>query len=92
VRVISAQALELEYLELFLFGRSAQGIGLGTRLLGRAEHPRNLIAAGEKTLEHRLAKVLLADNGNFHGYLLQQGFNEDSYPSQADVMSKLKYC
>src|SRR5438876_6375946 len=37
-----------------------------TFLLGRAKHSHDLIAAIEKGFQHRLPKILLADNCNLH--------------------------
>ena len=43
-----------------------QGIGLGSLFPRRAEYPHNLVAAGEKGIEYRLAKILLANYRDFH--------------------------
>ena len=48
------------------------GVGLGALLLGRAEHARDGVAAGEERLEDGLAEVLLSDDCDAHGELSGQ--------------------
>jgi hypothetical protein len=49
-----------------LLGSQAQGIWTGAVALGCAEDRRNGVTASEKGFEDGLAKILLADDGDFH--------------------------
>src|SRR5262249_22577500 len=61
-----AQRLELNDLELFSLGGRAQRVGLGAGLLGRTEHARHVVAAGEKRIEYGFAEVLLPNDRYLH--------------------------
>ena len=49
-----------------LLRRGLERVGPCAGALRRAEHARDLVLAREKRLEHRLAEVLLADDGDSH--------------------------
>ncbi len=60
------KALKLKNLNPLFLRRDFQRIGPGAWLLGRAEHAGDMVAAREQRLEHGLAEILLADDGDFH--------------------------
>jgi hypothetical protein len=64
--LITLQGGELEQRHALLLRRHLERIGARTGLLRRAEHARHLVLAREERLEHRLAEILLADDGDFH--------------------------
>ncbi len=66
VRLLVAQGLELEDLELLLLRRRAYGVGFRPGFLRRAEHARHFVSAREKRFQHRFTEVLLTDDRYFH--------------------------
>ena len=65
-RLIALERGELVHAHAALLGGTPERISPCARLLGRAEHPRDLRAAREERLEHCLSEILLADDGNAH--------------------------
>ncbi len=68
-RLVALERGELVHRDAPLLRCDLQRVGPRAFLLGRAEHPGDVVAAGEECLQHGLAEILLADDREFHGVL-----------------------
>ena len=87
VAIVGQQDFGKAVLEAFLARGDAQHVRPRAFLLGRAEHGRYLVAAGEERFQHGLAEILLADDGDSHAAFLggtenaPASFNEPIFAS-----------
>ena len=70
-RLRALEARELEERQALLLRCRLQDIGLGAGLLRRTEHTGYVVAPREERLKHRLAEILLTDEGDAHGASLR---------------------
>src|SRR5205814_2300203 len=77
---------ELEHLEALLLRRDLHRIGLAALFFRRDEHPRDAVAAREERVQHRLAEILLTDDGDLHQAAFFGGMEKAPAPLSEPIL------
>ena len=62
----AGEVVQLKYPQAACLGLEPHRVGLAAGFFGPTKYADDLVAAVEKGLECRLAKILLSDDDNFH--------------------------